>query len=204
MKGFFTLAALFMLLLMSGCASTSQVLRPAPKEGVQVTGLNILFSIVPLDAVIKPGANGSTTAEKTSARQLTAPREEAERLRDEIGQRLISQLRDKGFTVSYASVQVIPGVTPTPASLLFPEGVGTRHLLVITPISELKTCKEGGGACSTQITVSVSLRTPTEYKEVWNLRLAQGKSVANWVANRNNVFIDDIGKAILEVVVPMK
>lgn len=202
MKGVLALASLFLLSLMSGCASTSQVLRPAPREGVQVAGLNVLFSIVPLDAVIKPGANGTNTTERTGARQLTAPREEAEKLRDEIGQRLIPQLRDKGLTTSYASVQIIPGVMAVPISQLFPDEVGRRHLLVITPISERKTCN--GASCSTVITVSLSLRTPIDNKEIWNLRLEQGLSGANWIANRNHVFIDDIGKSILEVIVPMK
>lgn len=190
---------LISVIFIAGCSSTSYVLRPAPQGGVQVKGLNILFSIVPFDTVTTSGTNIPTVTKTAQPGRITAPRLQTEKLRDELREDLMRQLSDKGIPSSFASHQVIPGITPVTFTELFPSDSMERHTLVITPISENRHCAKGA-ACSTTFTVSLSLRTPKENREVWNYRLKQSyNTVADSVPYRNSIFIDDIGKAVLAV-----
>jgi hypothetical protein len=185
--------AFCLITLLAGCESSSVVMRQAPREGVQVTGLNVLFRIEPLTAVGGPSVPRSA---------ITGPRpiEEAERLGNEIKERLIPQFQAKGIMADYASVQVIRGVAPPSLNLLFPGGQA-KHLLVITPVAANVTCSSL--SCATRFTLSLSLRAPVDNREVWNLRLVQSEMTpTNWIGSRNHAMIDDIAKAVLAVVRP--
>lgn len=184
------------ILSLYGCSSTQHVMRPAPKGGVPVSGVNVLYVIVPLTTA--RSLNGAT--EKLGARDLAKPREQAEKLGNDINERLIPQLREKGIAANFATLQVISGVAPTPVSQLFSTDTGDRHLLTITPIAESRSCS---ATCLTEFTVSLSARTPKDNREVWNSSLRQANLLSDIVPGRNNAFIDDIAKAILEVITPI-
>lgn len=206
----FVFVCCFMAVL-AGCESSSVVMRQAPGDGVQVTGLNVLFRIEPLAAVQRPGLFAPATLNREPA-VTTVPREQAERLADEIKTRLIPQLQTKGIKAEYASVTAVPGVAPPSLNRLFPGG-SDKHTLVITPVSERVVCGGYGAPptpygrtpdrCATRFTLSLSLRRPVDNREVWNLRLVQSEmSPANWIASKNHVLIDDIAKSVLAVVRP--
>jgi hypothetical protein len=189
---------LFLISLVSGCSSTSQVIRPAPKERVQVVGLNVLFSISPINSIQTSGTRTPATTKNAAADDQTKLRVQAEKLRDQIGSSLIPQLQAKGIASNYASVQIIPGIAPTPLNKLFPADYDTRYTLIITPVTERATCY---GGCATMFSLSLSLRSPKENKEIWNLRLHQGSgTAADWVPGRNDQLINDIAKSVLKVV----
>ena len=183
-----------MLELISGCSSTSEVVRQAPKEGIKVVGLNVLFSISPIIAT----SSGPSNIKAAGAYEQTKPRVQAEKLRDEIGISLIPQLKAKGLATEYASIQIIPGISPMSLDKLFPADY-TRHTLIITPLNEREKCYSG--TCSTVFSLSLSLRSPKENKEVWNFRLHQGTVTgADWIPGRNDQLINDIAKSVLQVV----
>lgn len=170
-------ACCFMAVL-AGCESSSVVMRQAPGDGVQVTGINVLFRIEPLAAVQRPSLFAPATLNREPA-VTTVPREQAERLADEIKARLIPQLQTKGVRAEYASVTAVPGIAPPSLNRLFPGG-SDRHVLVITPVSERVHCSYGvvpspymrtPSTCRTLFTLSLSLRRPLDNREVWNLRL---------------------------------
>lgn len=195
---FFFYGLLTLSILFSGCTSHTQLLRPAPKEGVSVNGINILFLILPLDQVTRSGSNIPETTTKATAKDLTAPREQTERLKNELQERLIPKLHEKGINTNYSSYTMIPGITPITMDKLFPNNADNMHLLVITPIAERTFC---GPTCSTQFIISLSLRTPKDNRELWNLRIEQPITAgANWIPTRNYGFIDDIANSILEVI----
>jgi hypothetical protein len=190
---------LFLIALVSGCTSTSQVIRPAPKEGIQVVGLNVLFSISPINSIQTSGTRTPASTKNAVANDQTKPRVQAEKLRDQIGSTLIPQLQAKGIASNYASVQIIPGIAPTPLNKLFPADYDTSHTLIITPVTERETCY--GGSCATMFSLSLSLRSPKENKEIWNLRLHQGSgTAADWMPGRHDQLINDIAKSVLQVV----
>jgi hypothetical protein len=202
--------AFCLITLLAGCESSSVVMRQAPREGLPVSGLNVLFRIEPLAALQRPGLFAPATLNSTPA-VTTVPREQAERLADEIKERLIPQLRTKGIGAEYASVTAVSGVAPPSLNQLFPGG-SDRHVLVITPVSERVHCPYGGvpspymrtpSTCRTFFTLSLSLRRPVDNREVWNLRLVQSEFTSpNFIESRNHVFIDDIAKSVLAVVRP--
>jgi len=188
--------------VLSACASKSYVVRSAPSGGVQTSGLNVLFSIIPFDTANSSGTRESKTV-TTGVRVMTAPREQAEKLRDNIQERLIPQLRSKGLAADYASIHVLPGVSPTPINQLFANGTKDRHLLLITPISERRICTS---SCATKFTLSVSLKSPKDNRDIWTINIEQGigGNVADWIPNRNDGLIDDVAKSVLEIVIPKK
>ena len=203
--------AFCLITLLAGCESSSVVMRQAPREGLPVSGLNVLFRIEPLAAVQRPGLFAPATLNNAPA-VTSVPREQAERLGDEIRERLIPQLQTKGIRAEYASVNVMRGVAPPSLNQLFPGGMD-KHILVITPVSERVVCGGYGAPptpygrtpdrCATRFTLSLSLRRPVDNREVWNLRLVQSEmSPANWMASKNHVLIDDIAKSVLTVVRP--
>ena len=201
---------LCLVVLLAGCESSSVVMRQAPREGLPVSGLNVLFSIEPLAAVQRPGLFAPATLNRAPA-VTTVPREQAERLADEVKARLIPQLQTKGIRAEYASVTAVPGVARPSLNGLFPGG-SDRHVLVITPVSERVHCPYGGmpspymrtpSTCRTFFTLSLSLRRPVDNREVWNLRLVQSEFTGpNFLESRNHVLIDDIAKSVLAVVRP--
>lgn len=184
--------------LVAGCSSTSQVLRPAPQGGVSVKGLNVLFSMVPFSTITTSGTNVANVTQTTGPGRATAPRPQTEKLRDELGESLMRHLKEKGISSNFAFNQVIPGTAPVSFNELFPSDSMEMHTLIITPISEKVTC--AGGGCSTSFTVSISLRTPKENRELWNYRLRQSYYTASdIVPYRNAIFVSDIAQAVLAV-----
>lgn len=180
--------------LLFGCEASTQVLRHPPLAGIQVQNLAVLFVIDPFSARAI-GASPAIAAPEVA----TTPRDQAERLGNEIRERLIPQLQARGIRTEYASTHVVRGVAPPPVSQLFPPPQGDRHLLVITPISERKVCARM--SCSTFFTLSLSLRSPRENRELWSIRVIQsGNTPSDIIPIRNNSFIDDIAKSILTVV----
>lgn len=180
--------------LLFGCEASTQVLRHPPPAGIQVQYLAVLFVIEPFSV-----RTIGTVPPIAGPEVATMPREQAERLGNEIGERLIPQLQARGIRTEYASTHVVRGVAPPPVNQLFPRTQGSRHLLVITPVSERKVCNRM--ACGTQFTLSLSLRLPEGNREIWNLRMTQSEyTAADIIPGRNNMFIDNIAKSILGVV----
>ena len=184
---------LCLVVLLAGCESSSVVMRQAPRGGVQVNGLNVLFRIEPLTQAGGPAVPRSSIID-------TRPEEQTERLGNEIKERLGPQFQAKGIRADFATVQVIRGVAPPSLSRLFPGGEA-KHLLVITPVAARVSCYSV--SCATRFTLSLSLRAPVDNREIWSIRLVQSEmSPANWVASRNHAMIDDIAKSVLAVVQP--
>ena len=193
-KHFFlkSLALLVLVCAITGCANTAQILKPAPKEGVSVKGINLLFISIPFKVKDNPSSDIQVTHNPDPIK---------ERLRDEVGQKVPPQFKKKGIATNFASVDVTPGVAASSIKELFPKDSLDMHLLTITPLSSKVQCN--GGSCSTSYTISVSLRTPNENKELWNLQLQQGElKLADWISSGNDSLINDIVKNVLMVVHP--
>jgi hypothetical protein len=193
------LRALFTALLgifLTACASKSVDLKAAPQNGVPVVGLNVLFNIGPMVSTKSTGAAATST-------DLMKAKVNAERLRDELKQRLVPKLRDAQIGVNFDwNNLAAPGLRKLPSTFLFPaDSLDTYHLLVITLVRQSEFCYQG--SCATTFTLSLSLRDPKNSIEIWSAGVRQGElSAADWVPGRNDRFIDDLGQSILKVAIP--
>ncbi|WP_345991729.1 hypothetical protein [Sulfurimonas sp. HSL-1716] len=180
---------IIMLILISGCSSKSIVLKDAPKEGIHAQGINILYRTFPLAA--------PTDVKKLSA--LTAPTHpQIERLGKDIEKRMPLDFKNKGLHSNFATLNV-PGIAMTSKKDLCPPSFSKNYYtLIITPVREHVFCYQ---TCSTTYTVLLSLKTPNEDKEVWDLMLIQSKmSASDIMPFKNYQFINDMANAVLNVV----
>lgn len=179
-----------LFVLLGGCSSKSIVLRDAPEEGVSVQGINVLYRMVPLTH------DGSSVAKEPSS--ITEPHPQMERLGQEISERMISELQNKGVKSNFASIDIMPGIKQTAMNELFPKNSTDMYTLTITPIRKHVFCYQ---TCVTTFTVSLSLRTPKENREVWNAMLKQSRmSASDVMPFKNYQFISDMTEAVLSVV----
>lgn len=186
-----------LVLLMPACTTTSRVLREAPKQGVEVQGVNVLFMIMPPTAVTRYAAGVTPLTGAPSASDLSAPRPEAERLRNEVRAALPRQLEKRGIRTNFAALDVMPGVAPTPIEELFPKEARHWHTLVIVPVRE---ATETSPQKVTRFTVSMSLRSAKDNSELWNMQIGQGlTTLANLFPNKNDKLIDDMVEALVGV-----
>lgn len=183
--GFFLEKLTILILACSivGCSAQTQLVRPAPKEGISVKGLNVLYVAVPLQ---KRGSKEPGHVPHTA-------------VRDDIGEEVLQQLRKSGITAKFGSIDLTPGVVNPSLKELFPDSYADMHLLTITPVSAEIICYNG--SCTTHFTISLSLKAPTSNKELWNVRLQQSPFAAeNWFSHRFQPLANDIAKSILTVV----
>jgi hypothetical protein len=169
---------LLLLVLVSGCGSTQQVMRPAPKEGVPVKGLNILFLDLPLNIQIASGVPVSEKIKKANDTTKEIYAEKQRKLEADIHSHLPDQFNKSGLTLNYVSYKVVNGVPLISLAELFPVDAIDSHTLIITPVSQRTYCggMNGGQSCSTTFTVDLSLRSPKENKELWRMRLEKSQA----------------------------
>lgn len=184
------------VLLLVGCSSTSRLVKSAPPEGIRIVGVNVLFKSPAPESATIVGSSGA--AMKVGADTAARPNPPMDRLRNEIAEKLVLQLKEKGISANFASVGAQDQLTQATIQGQFASEPTGRHVLLIVPTGERKFCTS---TCSTKFSVRLSLRAPNDYQEMWSVLLDQGEyTVADWVPGRNNTFIEDMGKSLLAVV----
>jgi len=119
--------------------------------------VNVLF-------VNSPMVSQGKAVEKITNKELSSPFGGSEALRDAVVAKLPQLFSEKGIDALGASTNPVPGVPSAPLKDLFPKTFHTNHLLVILPMSASTSCYYS--ICNTFYNVSLSLRTPVEYKEL--------------------------------------
>jgi len=91
---------------MTACSSTTQLIRPAPPEGVRVNELNILFMANPPKKIATSGSGTPSMSKDAGPEDLTRPRPQLEKLRDEMKERLVLPIKGKRHFIQFCGTYV--------------------------------------------------------------------------------------------------
>lgn len=182
---------LFLMITLTACAPTTQIIRTSTTGLEKVKGINILFLNAPMSSPRKNDADLGDYSKYSP---------EQEELRNTIVDKLPKLFSNKGIPCAISSVEFIPGVASRPMHELFPAGSLNRHLLVVSPLSAHKYCH--GLTCVTQFKVSLSLRIPQTNQEVWQAHMQQpNEFMSLQLKSRYVDFASEMSRVIMTAIV---